>query len=144
MRDIRFRAWDGEKFGYVVLQKGSIHVPKTECLHRSSYDADSISFGNIEDWQQYTDIKDENNTDICEGDIISFKHDICDDNSYTRICKIILGSCHSGAIGFHAMYKQGEFWDYYGGMPSCSEYKVTIIGNIHANPEILGDPHEGH
>jgi uncharacterized phage protein (TIGR01671 family) len=131
MREIKFRALNlsGEKFyGYLVIDYNNRHYI-TQPLKNGHYlvEVDPETVG------QYIGLKDVNNTEIYEGDIVKVI-DFSDD--YT----------------LHQIEYCAEKWDYpafelvpdlgvgSNGIAHCiasDEEDIEVIGNIHENPELL-------
>ena len=122
MREIKFRAWDGEK------------MSSSFTLRQALYRTDTWDdFG--ENWDgtfmQYTGLKDRNGVEIYEGDVIRFPD---------------LSAFHCGLVEFDAgeyhlickdgnKFMFGENADHSLGYTAVVEREV--IGNIHNNPELL-------
>lgn len=108
MREIKFRAWDGEKFvGFGPLYGLQAHVP-------SGWHADSgytIS--------QFSGVKDGKDKEIWEGDILEFRR------KYTSTSELM---SFREVVGF----ADGRFTN----LP-WGEEQVEVIGNIYENPELL-------
>lgn len=117
MRDIKFRAWcekDVEwRFGFYITD-GVIHEINTmlDCgsFYASQVDRDTIG--------QYTGLKDKNGVEIYEGDVVE-----CDEGYYWVI------KWNDTNCGFLA---EGED-------VSTINNLGKVIGNIHHNPELLGN-----
>lgn len=121
---IKFRAWDTEK-------------KEMATVLRMSFDEDDITLmdsecgiwntvkGYVAIPMQYTGLKDSNNKEIYEGDII----DIIDSNG-SHICevKFIDGCFVSIEVGDSDEVCLRE---------DISNFPHTIIGNIYQNPELL-------
>lgn len=119
MREIEFRAWNGESWIY------------SECI---SKDNDIWRILNHEDdewWaclepQQYTSLQDEKGKEIYEGDIVKFHYK---KNIYKIgpvVWNDLFGSWDIDCTDFVAYKSLGQF-------KSVSE----VIGNIYENPELL-------
>ena len=121
-REIKFRAWDGEKMntdicldnsdGVVFQFIASIPVKIVERL----------------DWKlmQYTNLKDKNGKEIYEGDIVE-----CTDWNKDR------GQHHIGVAAFGIDVPCSAGFDF--GSSGWSKEEIEIIGNIYENPELLKD-----
>ena len=83
---------------------------------------------------QYTGLTDRNGTRIFEGDIVEM-HGGCaemDAREYDIRCMVVYGRTGYGAdIGFAGAYKSGMR------ISLMCEGCLTVIGNIHDNPELL-------
>ena len=83
---------------------------------------------------QYTGLTDRNGTRIFEGDIVEM-HGGCDEmdmREYNIRCMVVYGRTGYGAdIGFAGAYKSGMR------ISLMCEGCLTVIGNIHDNPELL-------
>lgn len=139
MRDIKFRGFDEEEG---VWRYGS--VVSTISTSGESYGVEPFLYSliieleyqdKIEIWRypvkpetvgQYTGLKDKNDKEIYEGDVISLRDEEWEDD----IIKNVI-----------VKYEPGSFFVYFSGFKyslwSCYDYDMEIIGNIHENPEIL-------
>ena len=109
MREIKFRVWDGSKMSaWIGLSDGELW---TDCEHPI---------------QQYTGLKDKNDVEIYEGDIVY--------DDLLGICQVKFNDIHAA---FKVLHKNGRtakwFVDY---LPNEFKY-LKVIGNIYENPELL-------
>ena len=139
MREIKFRAWDGEKFreSFVIHQANGLAMVETTTPLGSRY------LETQAEWavQQYTGLKDKNGVEIYEGYILGYFDAIVNNNKKGES----FGSKERTEIKWAKAYS-GEQWcefnirdyngkdvksdepnDYYGGIHP--EYK-EVIGNI--------------
>ncbi len=82
---------------------------------------------------QYTGLTDKNGVKIFEGDVVSFKRDNA--LGYTT-CRVGDVRYYDKLSIFYVMATTGDAWDF----AEC--YEITVIGNIHDNPELLKDGDE--
>jgi len=116
MREIKFRAWNGHKIRYNVnIDKGR---PVRYGYQWFNTDNDIREAEPM----QYIGIKDTDAVDIYEGDICV--------NESGRIAKCIYHG-PSASFDFVALNAIGVQRGY------LPEYKLTVIGNIYENPELL-------
>ena len=130
MREIKFRSWDGEMMGQVLLLK--LDKPSPFPL------------------MQFTGLKDKHGREIYEGDIVEFKNSESDNPPKAR-GSVVWGSYGDGCSeeyvkgvqcwmvgGFHLPLSSIEHGGvrYGRGTETDGELPV-VIGNVHQNPELL-------
>ncbi len=123
MREIKFRAWDGEKMFYFTFEDiwgGGIYIGRD-----NSYRADITHKSIIK--MQYTGRKDKNGKEICSDDFVfSIYHD--------RNLRVFW---ECGAFKLIDIHSDGDCklkWAEYLGMWND---QCEVIGNIYENPELL-------
>jgi uncharacterized phage protein (TIGR01671 family) len=112
MKDIRFRAWDGESMNY-----GGFNIHCSGKIQKECFINNEIL--NV---MQFTGLQDKDGDDIYEGDIVDG----------------VLYKDYSKHVGF-------ILYDYNGYRIKTNTKslgldlteKLTVIGNIHQNPELL-------
>ncbi|PWX24643.1 YopX family protein [Clostridium perfringens] len=121
-RDIKFRVWSEKNKKMLEIQKHSFKTGKSMPYgYNIAYD-----FGEL---MQYTGLKDENEKEIYEGDILSIK-------IYSRDKVIVEGKTV-------VEFKDGCFGVIWGhdkaflSLNSFFKAKFEVIGNIYENPELL-------
>ncbi len=141
MREIKFRAWDKKK-------KRMMYYPLGVGIHLDKGDEETISYGTgmntvtvhpkskTYQLMQYTGLKDENNKEIYEGDILQ---DDNDDIFEVKFGKLPLDKSRDCVCTYEAFYCKG--YGQLGQAPSyeCQEIRewMKVIGNIYKNPELL-------
>lgn len=115
MREIKFRAWDGEKMlTDIAIIEGKV-VPRG---YVATWWANTL-----ENAMQYTGLKDKNGKEIFEGDILQVTHPI--NNLFDGIFEVRI---HETSMN----YVVGEF------NLGAGAYRFgEVIGNIYENPELL-------
>lgn len=119
MRELKFRAWDKVNKIYIYVTLGDLICGA--CMETG----DKKLSGNKQVWEQYTGIKDQNDKEIYEGDIVSE---------------------HNGDIkGVVKQANDGQWVIYWDNIPDGRSVLFEhsnfceVIGNIHGNPELIED-----
>jgi uncharacterized phage protein (TIGR01671 family) len=131
MRELRFRAWDRIKRKMLYgVSPFNVHITdENEPLLSLEYSKhDDCEF------EQYTGLKDKNDKEIYEGDIveedIDFNSKMTDGTFRYRVywdeCLLCWALDPIGRESIH-----DELWQ--------TNLSRRVIGNIHENPELLGD-----
>jgi uncharacterized phage protein (TIGR01671 family) len=124
MREIKFRAWHE---GFKGSEPQMIYdINAGDCLTWKHHGQ------NISVIMQYTGLKDKNNTEIYEGDIVEFKSSYCGD-------KIIRTEVKYDEFLMSFKFDMGDDGHFRNDL-TLSEMK--LIGNIYNNPELLGKVYE--
>lgn len=150
-REIKFRAWDGEKMHYDVCPWQWDFVI-SRAWHRCEKSTGAGLFGSggdtgeflvpgvrFKELMQFTGLKDKNGKEIYEEDIVRLT------NSKSQIQKKSIIS-EIGFIdgAFCALWRNTEEWEGYNVSPSSVSFLnsieqpfIEIIGNIYENPDLL-------
>lgn len=125
MREIKFRAWDIDKQKYITCfdmsEEGCVWTQEPCC---------SPDYPNVI-VEQYTGLKDRNEREIYEGDIVLDYYD-GDDAFIVEWDKdtasfILTDTCNIANVSFDNFYPDKE---------------LEVIGNIHENSELLSGEEE--
>ena len=128
MREIKFRAWIKEKKAiFEVILIDYVTKKVTYLLERVGHllSVRDAKFNDIE-LMQYTGLKDKNNKEIYEGDILfeSFREEYY---------KVVF---ENGS--FKAEFK-GDFEEYSFDLIDVVAQGCEVVGNIYENPELMED-----
>lgn len=134
MRDIRFRAWDVSKLPDGTIRKvmhsnndlmcwGEVPSP----MFATGFADEKLKKGELWVWMQFTGLKDKNEKEIYEGDIVRAKSKFVSVNYEVywedRLCQFRLCARHDKQYDkTHDLYIWAD----------------EVIGNIYENPELLG------
>lgn len=128
MREIKFRAWDkgkkiiGNVLGIDILHKEIFFSNENVNCY------EHVDFKNIE-LMEYTGLKDKNNKEIYEGDILS-------DGNNEKPYKVIF---ENGS--FRAEFER-NFEEYSFDLIDVVAQGCEVVGNIYENSELLGDKND--
>ena len=149
MREIKFRTWVPSYEEMIVLENTGVQNFDCENGFSAMFTADGYSeiwahenYGIKEDavLMQFTELKDNNDVDIYEGDIVKchyFYEGLGESMGVVEMEKEVVGVIEIKAMGLYIQCKNEEdsaFLLYINGL---HEESFEIIGNIYQNPELI-------
>ena len=125
-REIKFRAWLKEKKEMIDNARPDFFCKQLNYLRGNSAGGQDVLGVSTEDIElmQYTGLKDKNNKEIYEGDVLSNGND-------EKPYKVIF---ENGS--FRAEF-EGDFEEYSFYLIDIVAQHCEIVGNIYENPELL-------
>jgi uncharacterized phage protein (TIGR01671 family) len=126
VREIRFRAWNKENNQMELvdfLGENTLHIKNSEWENREDFEL-----------MQYTGLKDKNDKEIYEGDIVKYT-----DGELIRRTGQITFDCYGFMMEEILKPNSREMpqIDFLGNIDDFEEFVFEVIGNIYQNPEIL-------
>ena len=138
MREIKLRAWDCErnkmaKVTWFGFNDGELTLEDEEC---STWQA---VYGYTAKVMQYTGLKDKNNKEIYEGDILKERTPSGFNYSVVKFGEIDISSFSCESKMCTCFYHDfSNFNDNWGEVALGNNLKnIEVIGNIYENPELL-------
>lgn len=130
MREIKFRAWCKERneMGYFNLFESDEDLILSSNFSHLTYASEC-------EIMQYTGLKDKNGKEIYEGDIVFHESDYEGQDELWKAGKAVV---EYGDFGFTFREIDCGAWRFNG--PEGEEWnknKISVIGNIYENPELL-------
>ena len=128
MREIKFRAWDGKMYHYLVATSKEhnhyLQVGEKGFWLYSSINGDLIACTNDGGiLEQFVGSKDKNGIDIYENDLLK--------------CGDFIGRIFYRSDGCKYMWEYISSKGYFDATFHDAGYRSEVIGNIHQNPELL-------
>ena len=137
MREIKFRAWLKE-------HKTMVNVAEIDINHQLIYHYGFDDFeGNFENFNsiellQYTGLKDKNENEIYEGDIVEFD-DYDRKSNYLKNVAVVVREDNVNTLALQKFkYDNTKFTNRYMDYIENIFENSKVIGNIYENPELLG------
>ena len=123
MREIKFRVW--HKVKKIISEVFGIDILHKEIFF-SNGDVESCGFADLKymELMQYTGLKDKNNKEIYEGDIVF-------ESFGERYYKVVF---ENGS--FRAEFN-GDFEEYSFDLIDVVAQNCEVVGNIYENPELI-------
>lgn len=130
MREIKFRVWDYDTNTIVYPDSELETIFCFDKVGLSVYHNNGQEMSSFE-IMQYTGLKDKNDMEVYEGDIIRYSSDVI--NSFHGASEIIRKvKFKHGTYGIEGYEKDTHIP--FGNILKC---KFEVIGNIYENPELL-------
>ena len=131
MREIRFRAWDGEQMSTFTLEIDTAGYLTTPPVPPKHFDSTKEGFKEI---MQYTGLKDKNGKEIYEGDVVKWRSH---PNKTVEASEVRWSSHLKWILVWFADDFEREK-----NYPSAKDLgghinSIEVIGNIYENPELL-------
>lgn len=121
MREIKFRAWSNDHNRYCDFV--SLVSPNEKSRWIGWIKSSGVYLTAVDiALEQYTGLKDKNGKEIYEGDIVKLY-----DNNYITIWR-------ETDFAYIFSSKRQHYW-----LSKSKSEECTVVGNIHENPELLGD-----
>jgi len=135
MREIKFRAWDGVQFWYSDSPNADFVFGAKGC---GVYVNGELQFDLTPDnTQQYTRLKDKNDKEIYEGDIVKTPSYPGEQTSNVIFKNGSFGIYLDGTKLYGSEDPQGRGWIEISQYSYDTEDDFEIIGNIYENPELI-------
>jgi len=140
MREIKFRAWDGERMHPVEQWQNkswvAVPIPTNDGNGGVDWHLEQRKIDDIQ-LMQYTGLKDKkNNKKIYEGDIVRIEDYY--ENVRIGIIAFDSGTYKLQNLGQNFYYQFGSDGEYdWESIENVDEDNIEILGNIYENPELL-------
>lgn len=139
MREIKFRAWNGEQFYYGKMGAFGLQWNRDDCI---------LPPGSVYVFEQFTGLRDANGVHIHEGDIVQFAVWWFDGAEQQSILTGLIVYSNDN-MSFQLRGARNKDWEFFTGHVGDAEYLTpfselnfedadfTVIGNIHEHPHLL-------
>ncbi len=144
MREIKFRTWNGESNNWTIIfstNNGRVFFKDTA----------TASERNLQEWQQFTGLKDKNGREIYEGDVVMYPDT---ESEYIDVGIGNVKVAEQEVNGFFSVeFRNGEFGLEIDGSEAiagtrrwislrelqedyCAPEDIEVIGNVYESPEL--------
>ena len=138
MREIKFRAWDilKQRWSNYKINDGTVYfMDKNTGVWYGTYNRRYKDFNLM----QYTGLKDKNNKEIYEGDIVKFEDCSIDGTrEFYNIGVIEREGKRDELVISQLLFEKTYFTENYMDFIDQTFEVSEIVGNIYENPELLG------
>jgi len=144
MNNVKLRAWDrkNKRFGYFQLGAARISFPSLDYMDHDNTADENFHFPDVEWWQLWSALRDNNNVEIYEGDIFEwtipkgYTDPITGETTDQDCTTISEVKFRDGCFELHGIKNDKGWKTLLFGITDRSKYGI-VVGNIYESLSLL-------